>query len=115
MASIQKHVRAGNHAFARLYNQIVPDTWHVINDRDAVPRMGKFFFLFKRPGQRVSTQPTLQSCPLQWMLHDHCRYNESLRSPKEKLERKQMNPESCMILAKKHMAAGNLKVAHNLA
>ena len=25
--------RAGNHAFAAEYNQLVPDTWHVINDQ----------------------------------------------------------------------------------
>jgi hypothetical protein len=25
--------RVGNHAFARLYERIVPDTWHVINDQ----------------------------------------------------------------------------------
>ena len=46
---------AGNHAFARAYIKLVPDTWHVINDRDAVPRIGKLLFLFKRPGHRVSS------------------------------------------------------------
>ena len=46
-------IPAGNHAFARKYNSLVPDTWHIINDRDAVPRIGKFVLLFKRPGQRV--------------------------------------------------------------
>ena len=56
----QTRLLAGNHAFARRYNELVPDTWHVINDRDAVPRIGKFFFLFKRPGHRVgSLQRTL--------------------------------------------------------
>jgi hypothetical protein len=25
--------RVGNHAFARIYERIVPDTWHVINDQ----------------------------------------------------------------------------------
>jgi len=25
--------RAGNHAFARVYERVVPDTWHVINDQ----------------------------------------------------------------------------------
>ena len=33
----------GNHAFARDYEAVVPNTWHVINDRDAVPRTGKFW------------------------------------------------------------------------
>ena len=45
--------RTGNHAFARDYEACVPHTWHVINDRDAVPRSGKFFMLYKRPGQRA--------------------------------------------------------------
>ncbi|KAK9823190.1 hypothetical protein WJX72_000942 [[Myrmecia] bisecta] len=45
--------RTGNHAFAAEYNATVPDTWHVINDQDAVARGGKFVWLYKRPGQRV--------------------------------------------------------------
>ncbi|KAK9823875.1 hypothetical protein WJX72_006114 [[Myrmecia] bisecta] len=45
--------RTGNHAFAREYILAIPDTWHIINDRDAVARMGKFACLYKRPGHRV--------------------------------------------------------------
>eukprot|EP00208_Stichococcus_sp_RCC1054_P005346 CAMPEP_0206142186 /NCGR_PEP_ID=MMETSP1473-20131121/15880_1 /ASSEMBLY_ACC=CAM_ASM_001109 /TAXON_ID=1461547 /ORGANISM="Stichococcus sp, Strain RCC1054" /LENGTH=1445 /DNA_ID=CAMNT_0053537075 /DNA_START=238 /DNA_END=4575 /DNA_ORIENTATION=- len=44
--------RTGNHAFAKDYNQVVPDTWSVINDQDAVTRAAKFG-IFKRPGHRV--------------------------------------------------------------
>ncbi|KAL0050037.1 hypothetical protein WJX82_003243 [Trebouxia sp. C0006] len=45
--------RTGNHAFAREYNAMVPDSWSVINDQDVVTREGKMLFLYKRPGQRV--------------------------------------------------------------
>ncbi|KAA6424283.1 MAG: hypothetical protein FRX49_05495 [Trebouxia sp. A1-2] len=45
--------RTGNHAFAREYNAMVPDTWSIINDQDVVTREGKMLFLYKRPGQRV--------------------------------------------------------------
>ncbi|KAK9807450.1 hypothetical protein WJX73_008432 [Symbiochloris irregularis] len=45
--------RTGNHTFAREYENLVPDTWHLINDQDAVPRSGKFMFVFKRGGHRV--------------------------------------------------------------
>ncbi|KAA6429424.1 MAG: hypothetical protein FRX49_00818 [Trebouxia sp. A1-2] len=45
--------RTGNHAFAREYNAMMPDTWSVINDQDVVTREGKMLFLYKRPGQRV--------------------------------------------------------------
>lgn len=47
--SLQLHVytfgapRTGNHAFAALYNQHVPDTWHIINADDVVTLGGKFF------------------------------------------------------------------------
>lgn len=40
----------GNHEFARDYAACVPDTWHIMNERDTVTRVGKFLFLFKRPG-----------------------------------------------------------------
>ncbi|KAA6428794.1 MAG: hypothetical protein FRX49_01669 [Trebouxia sp. A1-2] len=40
--------RTGNHAFAADYNRVVPDTWS-----DVVTRGGKFFFLYKRPGQSM--------------------------------------------------------------
>lgn len=49
--------RTGNHAFARLLMDKVPDTWHVINSDDTVTRVGKFFFLFKRGGHRVLINP----------------------------------------------------------
>lgn len=45
--------RVGNSAFADEYNKIVPNTWHVINDLDPVPRMAKFWMLYKRSGRRV--------------------------------------------------------------
>ncbi|CAL8470482.1 g10024 [Coccomyxa elongata] len=45
--------RTGNHAFARDYQRVVPDTWSIINDQDAVARNAKFWVLYKRPGQRV--------------------------------------------------------------
>ena len=31
----------------------MPDTWHVINAGDAVPRGGKFLVLYKRNGHRA--------------------------------------------------------------
>lgn len=40
----------GNAAFCRAYETLIPDTWHVVHDRDPVPRSGKFFCMFKRPG-----------------------------------------------------------------
>ena len=45
--------RVGNHAFANDYNEVVPDTWSIINDQDLVARQAKFFTWYKRPGQRV--------------------------------------------------------------
>ncbi|DBA97089.1 hypothetical protein WJX77_003952 [Trebouxia sp. C0004] len=45
--------RTGNHAFARDYNHVVPDTWSIINGQDIVTRGAKFLFLYKRPGKRV--------------------------------------------------------------
>jgi hypothetical protein len=45
--------RAGNRAFARAYARAAPDTWHVINDQDTVPRGGKFLALYKRNGHRA--------------------------------------------------------------
>ncbi|KAI7844547.1 hypothetical protein COHA_001905 [Chlorella ohadii] len=45
--------RVGNRAWARQYNQAVPDTWHIINSDDVVTSAGKFFFLYTRTGHRV--------------------------------------------------------------
>lgn len=45
--------RPGNKAFAHKYEAKVPDTWHVMNSRDPVPKVGKFGVLYARPGQRV--------------------------------------------------------------
>ncbi|GMH46106.1 hypothetical protein BSKO_14070 [Bryopsis sp. KO-2023] len=45
--------RTGNHAFAREYNALVPDTWHIINDQDYVTRTLKFIRMYKRHGHRV--------------------------------------------------------------
>ncbi len=33
--------RVGNRAWARQYNQAVPDTWHIINSDDVVTSAGK--------------------------------------------------------------------------
>ena len=40
----------GNHAFCQDYERLVPDTWHVVLQRDPIPRAGKLLGLFKRPG-----------------------------------------------------------------
>ncbi|GMH45328.1 hypothetical protein BSKO_13285 [Bryopsis sp. KO-2023] len=45
--------RVGNHAFAREYDQLVPNTWQIINDEDLIPRMPKFWVLFKHVGSKV--------------------------------------------------------------
>ena len=45
--------RTGNAAFAQLYNATVPDTWMMINGQDAVPRSGKLWRLYSRPGHMV--------------------------------------------------------------
>eukprot|EP00891_Asterochloris_glomerata_P003520 jgi/Astpho2/3520/Aster-06433 len=45
--------RPGNAAFAKAYNERLPSTWHIINHKDPVPHMGKFWKAYKRPGQRV--------------------------------------------------------------
>jgi hypothetical protein len=44
---------AGNHAFATEYAELVPDTWHVINDQDIVVHGMKLFGWYKRNGNRV--------------------------------------------------------------
>lgn len=33
--------------------QVVPHSWHIINDQDAVAKAPKFLVLYKRAGQRV--------------------------------------------------------------
>ncbi|EIE24300.1 alpha/beta-hydrolase [Coccomyxa subellipsoidea C-169] len=45
--------RTGNHAFAREYEALIPETWHVVHDSDVIPRVGKFVRMYKRPGARV--------------------------------------------------------------
>jgi hypothetical protein len=45
--------RVGNHAFAAEYEQMVPDTWHVVNDQDVVVHGMKLFGWYKRNGNRV--------------------------------------------------------------
>ncbi|EIE21257.1 alpha/beta-hydrolase [Coccomyxa subellipsoidea C-169] len=45
--------RVGNHAFAREFNEVAPDTWHIINDQDVVAKAPKFLILYKRAGHRV--------------------------------------------------------------
>ncbi|KAL4429353.1 hypothetical protein ABPG77_005127 [Micractinium sp. CCAP 211/92] len=49
--------RTGNHAFARDYGSLVPDSWSVINDQDLVAKSAKFVVLFKRPGNVVIVNP----------------------------------------------------------
>lgn len=49
--------RPGNRAFARLYDNKVPDTWHIMNYRDPVPIVGKFWMMYARPGHRVLVTP----------------------------------------------------------
>ncbi|KAK9866093.1 hypothetical protein WJX84_001319 [Apatococcus fuscideae] len=76
--------RLGNHAFAKMYNTTVPNTWHVINDQDIVARGGKLWFLYKRPGQRTIinaagdlivrpsyTEVTMQQTPFASRLQHH--------------------------------------------
>ena len=50
----------GDAAFQQSYNRCVPNTWHVIHDRDFVTRMGKFMYLFKRPGYDVLKEEVLE-------------------------------------------------------
>lgn len=45
--------RVGNHAWARIYDATVPDTWQIINSGDPFPQAGKFWFLYKHVGHRV--------------------------------------------------------------
>lgn len=45
--------RVGNHKFAALYKQAVPDTWDVANDQDVVPKSSKWMRIYKRTGERV--------------------------------------------------------------
>ncbi|KAK9823879.1 hypothetical protein WJX72_006141 [[Myrmecia] bisecta] len=48
--------RTGNHAFARAYDKVVPNTWHIINEQDAVAHKGKCM-MYKRAGPRVLINP----------------------------------------------------------
>eukprot|EP00892_Ulva_mutabilis_P004927 jgi/Ulvmu1/2806/UM142_0004.1 len=45
--------RIGNRALAAEFAEVVPDTWHVINDQDVVTREMRFFGVYKRAGQRA--------------------------------------------------------------
>lgn len=45
--------RTGNHAWVHASDAAVRDSWHVINQDDAVTRAGKFWALYKRAGHRV--------------------------------------------------------------
>jgi hypothetical protein len=38
-------------AVVQEYEQLVPNCWNIINDRDAVPKTGKFLWMYKRPGE----------------------------------------------------------------
>ena len=70
--------RTGNHAFARLYNAAVPDTWHVINNNDVVTSGGKVcgvaWWLWRDGASSMSQPPGVaaqsltKSCSLDCML-----------------------------------------------
>ncbi|CAD7701829.1 unnamed protein product [Ostreobium quekettii] len=45
--------RVGNHAFAQDYSNYVPDTWHVVNNIDAISRSPKLWFLYKHTGHKA--------------------------------------------------------------
>jgi hypothetical protein len=45
--------RVGNRVFARYAEDLVPATWHLINDQDVVTKWGKLLGLYKRNGNRV--------------------------------------------------------------
>lgn len=45
--------RVGNHRWARHFNEIVPDTFRLVCDRDVITGMPKFGWLFKHVGQEV--------------------------------------------------------------
>lgn len=44
--------RVGNGAFARRYEETVPDSWDTMHPDDVVTKGGKFFYMFKRGGRR---------------------------------------------------------------
>ncbi|GMH42875.1 hypothetical protein BSKO_10794 [Bryopsis sp. KO-2023] len=58
--------RVGNHAFAAEYAENVPNTWQIVNDLDAVPRVPKFHFMFKHVGRRliINEDGDIILCPL---------------------------------------------------
>eukprot|EP00803_Ostreobium_quekettii_P001664 evm.model.scf_661.6 EVM.evm.TU.scf_661.6 scf_661:45589-48045(-) len=49
--------RLGNHAFAREYEENIPDSWLVINDLDAIARTPKLWVMYKHAGTRVVINP----------------------------------------------------------
>ncbi|GMH44667.1 hypothetical protein BSKO_12619 [Bryopsis sp. KO-2023] len=70
--------RVGNHAFAAEYAENVPNTWQIVNDLDAVPRVPKFLFMFKHVGRRliINEDGDIILCPLfvEVNLHGAARY-----------------------------------------
>ena len=44
--------RVGNSAFAKIYEDAVPDTWSIMHLDDLVTKGGKFVYMFKRGGKR---------------------------------------------------------------
>lgn len=52
----------------REYEALVPETWHVVHDADVIPRVGKFWRLYKRPGARaiVDRKGSIVVCPSPW-------------------------------------------------
>ncbi|KAK9817451.1 hypothetical protein WJX74_011070 [Apatococcus lobatus] len=114
--------RTGNHAFANEYGRRIPQTWHIINDQDAVARMGKFLMLYKRPGLRVLVnlagqmivRPSFMELSIQQAccsssINDHLlgRYRASLSSVVEAALGRQ--EEGCSILNMLHICNNSLQ------
>ena len=51
--------RVGNHAYARMYNKLVPDTWGIINYRVSVTSLP----LCRHPGTCICQKSTLLLLP----------------------------------------------------
>lgn len=56
--------RAGNHSFARVYERVVPDTWHVINDQVLQPAVAYVVALLSCVATQTTHQPWQQAVQL---------------------------------------------------
>ena len=79
--------RCGNHAFARDYNHLVPDTWSIINDQARAlqyPLLGLAFVLLEI-GQRLPVVIHVISCKAlldaNTRASEHCRCSAYLNGP----------------------------------